>query len=132
MLLTSLEKMFNLKSYRQWLLFSYIILMVSNSLFTFFSSEGIWRYDKIIHFLQYFILGILLFHVMYEKPFTKKKMLYYIGFISLVPLIDESMQFFSELWGHKRIPSIYDALADYAGCYVGCICYSIKYRIFNG
>ena len=58
--------------------------------------------------------------------------MYYIGFISLIPIIDESMQFFSELWGHKRIPSIYDAIADYAGCYAGCICYTIKHRIFNG
>ncbi len=114
------------------MLFCYVIIMVSNSLFTFINTSNIWKYDKIIHFTEYFILGVLLFHVMYEKPFTKKEVIYYIGFISLVPIVDESMQFFSELWGQKRIPSLYDALADYAGCYTGCICYSIKYRIFNG
>ena len=106
--------------------------MISNSLFSFINTVSIWKYDKIIHFSEYFILGVLLFHVMYEKPFTRKEALYYVGLISLIPIIDESMQFYSELWGQKRIPSIYDALADYAGCYTGCICYSIKYRIFHG
>ena len=130
--LIKLEIMVNFKSYRLWMLLSYIIIMISNSLFSFINTAGIWRYDKIIHFAEYFILGVLLFHVMYEKPFTRKEVLYYVGFISLVPIIDESMQFYSELWGQKRIPSIYDAFADYAGCYTGCICYSIKYRIFNG
>ena len=124
--------MIDFKSYRQWMLFLYIILMISNSFFTFFNTVKIWRYDKIIHFSEYFILGLLLFHVLYEKPFTKKDAIYYIGFISLIPIIDESMQFFSELWGQKRIPSIYDAIADYAGCYAGCIFYVIKHRIFNG
>tara|TARA_Y100000590_G_scaffold441388_1_gene567964 strand:+ start:350 stop:739 length:390 start_codon:yes stop_codon:yes gene_type:complete len=128
----NLEIMVNFKSYRLWMLLSYIIIMISNSLFSFINTAGIWRYDKIIHFAEYFILGVLLFHVMYEKPFTRKEVLYYVGFISLIPIIDESMQFYSELWGQKRIPSIYDAFADYAGCYTGCICYSIKYRIFNG
>ena len=106
--------------------------MISNSLFSFINTASIWRYDKIIHFSEYFILGVLLFHVMYEKPFTRKEVLYYVGFISLVPIIDESMQFYSELWGPKRIPSFYDALADYAGCYSGCFCYTIKDKILNG
>jgi len=114
------------------MLFLYIILMISNSLFTFFNSGNLWKYDKIIHFIEYFILGLLLFHVMYEKPFKKKDVIFYLAFISLIPIIDESTQFFSELWGQKRIPSIYDALADYAGCYSGCFFYTIKYRLLNG
>ena len=130
--LISLGQMINLKSYRQWMLLSYIIIMISNSLFSYISTAILWRYDKIIHFTEYFVLGVLLFHVMYEKPFAKKDFMYYVGFISLVPIIDESMQFFSELWGQKRIPSLYDALADYAGCYAGCICYYIKHRISHG
>jgi len=106
--------------------------MISNSLFSFFNTGHIWRYDKIIHFSEYFVLGLLLFHVLYENEFTNKDMAYYILFISLIPIVDESMQYFSELWGQKRIPSFYDALADYIGCYSGCICYIIKHRLFNG
>ena len=124
--------MIDLKSYRVWMLFSYIILMVTNSLFSFISTASLWRYDKLIHYTEYFILGILLFHVMYEKSFTRKDVICYLSLISLVPIVDESLQFYSELWGQKRIPSLYDALADYAGCYSGCIFYSIKYRIFHG
>ena len=130
--LITLEKMINLKSYRQWLLFIYILIMISNSVFTFFSPGNLWKYDKVIHFLEYFVLGFLLFHVMYEKPFASKDVIYFIAFISLIPIIDECMQFYSELWGPKRIPSLYDALADYAGCYSGCFCYNIKDRILNG
>ena len=122
--------MIDLKSYRVWMLFSYIILMVANSLFSFINTTSLWRYDKLIHYSEYFILGILLFHVMYEKSFTRKDVVCYLILISLVPIVDESMQFYSELWGQKRIPSFYDALADYAGCYSGCICYSI--RMFHG
>ena len=85
-----------------------------------------------IHFGEYFLLGFLLFHLLYESDFSRKKMIYYILFISLIPIADETAQNFSKLWGVSRIPSIYDALADYFGCYMGCIFYSLTSRVYNG
>ena len=106
--------------------------MISNSLFSFVTSTYLWRYDKLVHFSEYFILGILLFYVLYEKPFTRKGVIYYMVFISLIPILDESLQMFAELWGQIRIPSIYDALADYLGCYTGCFMYYIINRRSHG
>ena len=124
--------MINFKSHRVWLLISYLLLMISNSLFSFIHSNYIWRYDKIVHFSEYFILGILFFYVLYEKTFSTKKFIFYISFLSIIPIVDESLQFFAEFWGQKRIPSIYDALADYLGCYTGCFIYYITNKAFNG
>ena len=124
--------MMNFKSHRTWLLISYLMLMILNSLFSFISSNYIWRYDKIVHFSEYFILGVLFFYVLYEQPFSTKKFVFYICFLSTIPIVDESLQYFAELWGQKRIPSIYDALADYLGCYTGCFIYYITNKGFNG
>ena len=53
-------------------------------------------------------------------------------FISLIPISDEFAQNFSDLWGVSRVPSIYDALADYFGCYTGCLFYFLTNKVYNG
>ena len=122
--------MVNFKSYRIWILFFYVIIMFTNSMFTFIDIpiKHIWKYDKIIHYIQYFILGILLFHAIYELPESKKNVIYWIIGVSLIPVFDESIQYFTP----NRIPSLYDAFADYAGCYSGCYSYHILSRFSNG
>ena len=122
--------MVNFKSYRIWILFFYVIIMFANSMFTFIDIpiKHIWKYDKIIHYIQYFILGILLFHAIYELPESKKNVIYWIIGVSLIPVFDESIQYFTP----NRIPSLYDAFADYAGCYSGCYSYHILSRFSNG
>jgi len=122
--------MVNFKSYRIWILFFYVIIMFANSMFTFIDIpiKHIWKYDKIIHYIQYFILGILLFHAIYELPESKKNVIYWIIGVSIIPVFDESIQYFTP----NRIPSLYDAFADYAGCYSGCYSYHILSRFSNG
>ena len=119
--------MIDFKSKRVWLFISYLSLLIGNSFFSFanLSIKNLWKYDKLIHFVEYFILGFLLFNVLFEKSFTKKDLSYYILFITLVPVIDESIQFFTPY----RIPSLYDLLADYFGVYLGCFLY---YKFFRG
>ena len=124
--------MISLSSYRLWMLIFYISFLLFNSIFTFVNPIYVWRYDKIIHFSEYFILGFLLFHLLYEADFSKTKMVYYILFISLIPISDEFVQKFSHFWGVTRVPSLYDALADYLGCYSGCFFYSLTYKVYNG
>ena len=46
-------------------------------------------------------------------------------FITVVPIIDESIQFFTPY----RVSSLYDLLADYSGGYLGCFLY---YKFFRG
>ena len=119
--------MINFKSHRVLLFISYLSIMIGNSFFSFinFPIKHLWRYDKCIHFAEYFILGLLLFNVLYENPVTQKKFIYYMIFITIIPIVDESIQFFIPY----RIASFYDLLADYTGAYLGCFLY---YQINKG
>ena len=122
--------MINLKSHRPWLLITYVLIMFSNSMFSFIDIpiKHIWKYDKFIHFGEYFILGLLLFYMLYEKQISKNNLIYSIMIISLIPIIDESIQYFTP----NRISSVSDAISDYFGCYFGCFIYHITNRIYNG
>jgi len=122
--------MINFKSYRVWLFISYLFVMIGNSFFLFIHIpiKHLWKYDKIIHYSEYFILGFLLFYVLYETPFSKEELIYFILFLSIIPILDESIQYFIP----QRISSFYDLLADYLGCYTGCLFYYTINRIKYG
>jgi len=122
--------MINLKSHRPWLVIFYLIVMFSNSMFTFIDIpiKNIWKYDKIIHFSEYFILGVLLFYALYEKPMINKDLYTIILIMSLIPIVDESIQYFTP----NRVPSFYDAVADYLGFYTGCYIFKLIYRAKHG
>ena len=119
--------MINFKSKRVWLFISYLSLLIGNSFFSFINLpiKHLWRYDKTIHFTEYFILGFLLINVLFEKPFSKKEVIYYMAFITIIPILDESIQFFMPY----RISSLYDLLADYSGAFLGCFLY---YHLYKG
>ena len=122
--------MVNLKSFRPWIFLLYLFLMFTNSMFSFIDIpiKNIWKYDKLIHFVEYFILGLLLFYVLYEEPASKSFFLKSLLFMSLIPILDECIQYFTP----RRISSLYDAMADYLGCYSGCFTYYIFNRFNNG
>jgi len=128
--LMNCEKMLNFRSHRPWVLIAYVLIMFTNSIFSFIDVpiKHIWRYDKFIHFGEYFILGVLLFYTLYENFISKENLIYSILAVSLIPVLDESIQYFTP----NRIPSIYDAFADYLGCYSGCFIYHIINRHYNG
>ena len=104
--------------------------MFTNSMFSFIDIpiKHIWKYDKFIHFGEYFVLGLLLFYVLYEYPISKQNLIYSIALISLIPILDESIQYFTPV----RISSVSDAIADYFGCYSGCFVYHITNRYYRG
>ena len=68
--------MINFKSHRTWLLISYLMLMILNSLFSFISSNYIWRYDKIVHFSEYFTVITRMHSMMVMKIMVNKFMNY--------------------------------------------------------
>ena len=122
--------MINLKSHRPWLVIIYLIVMFSNSIFSFIyvPIENIWKYDKVIHFIEFFILGVLLLYALYENPISNKNLISTLLVMSIIPILDESIQFLSP----HRVSSIYDALADYLGFYSGCSLYHFISRGNNG
>tara|TARA_Y100000768_G_scaffold222796_1_gene168040 strand:- start:1195 stop:1584 length:390 start_codon:yes stop_codon:yes gene_type:complete len=127
--LMSLGKIVSYKSKSLWLFLSYLLLLICNSFLSFsiIPYKDIWKYDKLIHFSEYFILGILYLNALYHQDF-KIKMLYSVMFISLIPIIDESIQIFIP----NRVASIYDAIFDYLGCYLGMSLYYLIYWDKNG
>ena len=127
--LMSLGKKMNFKSKSLWLFMSYLLLLISNSFLSFsiIPYKDIWKYDKIIHFSEYFILGLLYINALYNQDLKIKK-LYPLLFISIIPIVDESIQ----LYVPNRVASIYDAFFDYLGCYMGMSLYYLIYRYKNG
>ena len=107
-----------ISSWRTWLFFGYISLIIYMSLAA--GNElrwlaQLWKYDKIIHFTEYLGMGFLMINMMMIKPMNKLKWNYAIIFFLLFPVFDESLQYFSP----RRIPDIYDAIADMCGGLTG-------------
>tara|TARA_A100001388_G_C28726298_1_gene479112 strand:- start:504 stop:884 length:381 start_codon:yes stop_codon:yes gene_type:complete len=125
----SLGRKVNYKSKSLSLFASYLLLLICNSFLSFsiIPYKDIWKYDKLIHFSEYFILGILYLNALYHQDF-KIKLLYSTLAISLIPIIDESIQIFVP----NRVASIYDVFFDYLGCYIGMSLYYSIYRYKNG
>ena len=118
--LMSLGKIVSYKSKSLWLFASYLLILICNSFLSFsiIPYKDIWKYDKLIHFSEYFILGILYLNALFHQD-SKIKILHSVLFKSLIPIIDESIQIFVP----NRIASVYDAFFDYLGCYLGRILY---------
>ena len=127
--LMSLGKIVSYKSKSLWLFASYLLILICNSFLSFsiITYKEIWKYDKLIHFSEYFILGILYLNALFHQD-SKIKILHSVLFISLIPIIDESIQIFVP----NRIASVYDAFFDYLGCYTGMGLYYSIYRCKNG
>ena len=90
----------------------FLSAMPSNELGYF---SFIWKYDKYVHFFEYFILGFLLVNALMIKPMSKSDWIAVIIFIIIFPIIDETVQRFTP----GRIPDIFDGIADILGGLVG-------------
>jgi len=96
-----------IKSYQTWLFISYIALVLLFSLqpvdnFSLF--KNIWKYDKIVHLVEYFGVGFLLINAMKIKPISTRKWRYAIMLLLIFPIIDELLQYYTP----RRIPDLYD------------------------
>ena len=108
----------NFKSHRTIIFLIYLSAMIGNSFFAT-SIKFLWRYDKYIHFSEYFILGFLLLYAISENSLNKIKYILSLLFLFLLPIIDESIQSFIP----NRISSLEDVLFDYIGGYFGYYIY---------
>ena len=78
----------------------------------------LWKYDKIVHFIEYLGLGFLLINAMKIKPLQQSHWKFVIIFLVIFPVIDELLQYFTP----SRIPEIMDGIVDILGGITGaCI-----------
>ena len=107
-----------LKSWQTWLFLSYIFIVLSLSAtsgdkFSWFSQ--LWKYDKIVHFIEYLGVGLLLINAIKIKPLQQAHWKYALCFLLIFPIIDELLQYFTP----TRIPDIFDVMADIFGGLTG-------------
>jgi len=107
-----------LKSWRTWLFLGYISLIIYLSLspgneLGWFSK--LWKYDKVVHFTEYLVVGFLMINMLMIQPLKKVHWQFAIIFLLLFPLFDELLQHFTP----RRIPDIYDGIADICGGFLG-------------
>ena len=107
-----------IRSWKTWLFIAYLLAIIY---FTLISTNkypiftNLWQYDKIIHLLEYFVLGYLLINAIKIKPILTKEWNLAILFLIFFPFLDEYMQYYSP----NRIPDIYDAIYDIIGGLMG-------------
>ena len=107
-----------IRSWKTWIFLFYVSMVLyfsaqPGSNLNWFSQ--LWRYDKIVHFMEYFGVGFLLINAVKIQPLKKLHWNFAILFLLLFPIVDESLQYFTP----TRIPDIIDGLADICGGLAG-------------
>ena len=107
-----------IKSWRTWLFLGYIILVMYLSLMSgdkldLFSK--LWKYDKVVHFVEYLGVGFLIINMLMIHPMKKVHWQFVIIFLLFFPLLDELLQYYTP----RRIPDIYDGICDICGGFTG-------------
>ena len=90
----------------------YLSLTPGNEL-TWFSQ--LWKYDKVVHFIEYLGVGFLMINMLLIQPMKKGHWKFALIFLLLFPIADEMLQFYTP----RRIPDIYDGIADICGGIIG-------------
>ena len=75
----------------------------------------LWKFDKIIHFTEYLGVGFLMINMLMIQPLRKVHWRLAMVFLLLFPLFDELLQYYTP----RRIPDIYDGIADICGGFIG-------------
>ena len=107
-----------IKSLKTWIFISYVVLVLyfsaqpGNNISWFFQ---LWKYDKIVHFMEYLGMGFLLINALKIKPLKKTEWRFAILFLLVFPVIDELLQHFTP----TRIPDVLDGVADVLGGLTG-------------
>ena len=94
-----------------------------------FSSRNIWKYDKLIHFIEFFILGFLFINAIIDTDLNINKFLIGIFILTLIPTVDEGLQYIFDIPG--RVPELYDFVVDIIGEYCGVLCFVFIHKVKN-
>ena len=117
----------SIKSYKTQILLAYILLMFINSVIPIFSTRTIWRYADIFHFVEFFILGLLFINAIIDTHLDIYKFLTCIFLLTLIPMIDEGLQYFFDIPG--RVPDFNDFIIDVLGEYCGALCFVLFHKL---
>ena len=83
----------NIKSFKTQILLFYILFMFLNSVLPAFGSNNLWKWDKTIHFVEFFILGYLFINALIDTELHRYKFLIGILILTLIPVVDEGLQY---------------------------------------
>ena len=117
----------NIKSFKTQILLFYILFMFLNSVLPAFGSNNLWRWDKTIHFVEFFILGYLFINALIDKKLHRYKFLIGLLILTLIPVVDEGLQFVFDIPG--RVADFYDFVVDIIGAYCGALLFLLIYKI---
>ena len=106
------------RSWQTWLFIGYISIVMYLSLTSgddlrWFSQ--LWKYDKIVHFIEYLGVGFLMINMLLIHPMKKSHWQFALIFLLLFPVLDEMLQYYTP----RRIPDIYDGIVDVCGGLIG-------------
>ena len=107
-----------IKSWRTWLFLSYIFIVLylsAQSSVELSWFDQLWKYDKIVHFIEYLGVGFLLINAMKIQPLQQTHWIYAVCFLVIFPMCDEVLQYFTP----RRIPDIFDVIFDIFGGLTG-------------
>ena len=117
----------SIKSYKTQILLVYILFMFINSVVPIISTKSIWKYADIFHFVEFFILGLLFINAIIDTKLNINKFLIGIFILTLIPMIDEGLQYFFDIPG--RVPDVNDFIIDIIGEYCGAIVCFTYYKM---
>ena len=109
------------------ILFAYIAIMILVSIITFTIDNPLWKYDKYVHFFEFFILSILLANIFIDNLDLKKFFLLII-FVTFLSFLDEGIQIFIPIRSPEWIDLFFDLFGGYSGLF---LMYILKDKI-NG
>ena len=107
-----------LQSIRSWIFFTYILIIIILSLQPNYINNyipNLWKYDKLIHLIEYMFVGILLINALQVRPINKRVWKIALMFLIIFPIFDELLQFYSP----SRVSDINDAIVDIVGGIIG-------------
>ena len=108
------------------ILFIYVIFMILNSVIIFSFESHLWKYDKYIHFIEFFILGLLTINIFIKQIDTKTFIILFF-LIICIAVFDEGIQYLIP----SRIPDIYDLYYDIVGGFLGMFTLLLKENIYG-
>ncbi len=110
----------SIKSYRTYLLVGYVLLIFAVTSIPGSSLQNITilaTNDKIVHFVEYAILGYLFINALEPAYRNRKGFAISTIFLFLIPLLDESVQNFIP----GRYPDFMDGVVDVIGGFIGAL-----------
>ena len=109
------------------ILLVYIMLIVVISVVTFSVENQLWRYDKYVHFFEFFILGILIVNI-FLSDLNLKRFILLLLLITFIAFLDEGVQYLIP----ARSADINDLYSDLLGGYSGILLIYLLKDKLNG